>query len=433
MGKPKSPEDDNMSAATSSNTSTNTSVKTCSSGSCYFRRFDPYTFTHPYTFILSAATPDVARVWFLTSGLSALSVRLTRELLEHGNLVIVVLRPIDFDEGEHEISREFRELIEECQTGKKLEQGWNDRLLCIRCESRAIGQCGAAIAEAVHYFERIDILLCCTLEGVRNPTSNNLENTNSLVVAAVIGTVEELNQSDDTQNLVRDQFETTFFSQVNFIKATLPHLREKNKGHIIILSNTGGHFSYPGTSMFCAATRALEGYCDSLAYETAPFNIKVSIVQASQEVMFLTNKIKVSPQLPPFENGHNSVTGVREILTNILNSHPRTAINETLRKSGEIITRYPILSDEARSTLVMETIFALLAIGGHENPPARHIVGHESCALVKEKLKNMSEELEDYVNVGSAVDAHHGDTAPSSFSVETPERDLEQGDYDSAA
>ncbi|RKF65387.1 putative short chain dehydrogenase reductase family protein [Golovinomyces cichoracearum] len=369
---------------------------------------------HPST-RLQTPTPDVARVWFLTSGLSALSVRLTRELLEHGNLVVVALRPFDFDqEGDHELSREFRELIAECQTGKKLDEGWNDRLLCIHCEGRAIGQCGAAIAEAVHFFERIDILLCCTLE-------------------AVIGTVEELDQSDDTQNLVRDQFETTFFSQVNFIKATLPHLREKSKGHIIILSNTGGHFSYPGTSMFCAATRALEGYCDSLAYETAPFNIKVSIVQASQEVMFLTNKIKISPQLPPSENGHNSMTGVREILTNILNSHPRTAINETLRKSGSIITRYPILSDEARSTLVMETIFALLAIGGHENPPVRHIVGHESCALVKEKLKNMSEELEDYVNVGSAVDVYHIDTAPSSLTRETPERDLEMGDYDSAA
>ncbi|RKF83232.1 putative short chain dehydrogenase reductase family protein [Golovinomyces cichoracearum] len=402
---------------------------------------------HPPT-PLQTPTPDVARVWFLTSGLSALSVRLTRELLEHGNLVVVALRPIDFDqEGDHELSREFRELIAECQTGKKLDEGWNDRLLCIHCEGRAIGQCGAAIAEAVHFFERIDILLCCTLEGVpishfQQPRSYSCDDflgdfrlTRFLFfsVAAVIGTVEELNQSDDTQNLVRDQFETTFFSQVNFIKATLPHLREKSKGHIIILSNTGGHFSYPGTSMFCAATRALEGYCDSLAYETAPFNIKVSIVQASQEVMFLTNKIKVSPQLPPGENGHNSMTGVREILTNILNSHPRTAINETMRKSGTIITRYPILSDEARSTLVMETIFALLAIGGHENPPVRHIVGHESCALVKEKLKNMSEELEDYVNVGSAVDVYHGDTAPSSLTRETPERNLEMGDYDSAA
>lgn len=46
----------------------------------------------------------------------------------------------------------------------------------------------------------------------------------------------------------------------------------------------------------------------------------------------------------------------------------------------------------------------MLAIGGHENPPARHIVGAEAVASVKEKLKTVSEELEDFVEVSCAVD-----------------------------
>jgi len=56
------------------------------------------------------------------------------------------------------------------------------------------------------------------------------------------------------------------------------------------------------------------------------------------------------------------------------------------------------------SAMLAETVHAITAIGGHENPPARHIVGHEAVASVKEKLKTVSEELEDFVEVSTAVD-----------------------------
>ena len=34
-----------------------------------------------------------------------------------------------------------------------------------------------------------------------------------------------------------------------------------------------------------------------------------------------------------------------------------------------------------------------------QNPPARHIVGQEGVIAVKEKIKTVSEELEDFVEV----------------------------------
>ncbi len=54
--------------------------------------------------------------------------------------------------------------------------------------------------------------------------------------------------------------------------------------------------------------------------------------------------------------------------------------------------------------LVSETVYAIIAIGGHENPPSRHIVGQEGVASVKEKLKTVSEELEDFIQCSFAVD-----------------------------
>lgn len=222
-----------------------------------------------------------------------------------------------------------------------------------------------------------------------------------VVCSAVVGTVEELSTTPATQNLVRDQFETIFFSQVNFIKATLPKLREKHTGHIMILTSIGGHIGTPGMPIHTAATWALEGFCDSLAYEIAPFNIKVTIVQPNKEIQSLTNKIIFAPQLPWYDSEMNPAPSIRDILSNVLNSSAETAIEPS---ETEILDRYPRLPAPAVDKLVMETVHALTAIGGHENPPARHIVGFEGAVAVKEKLTTVTEELEDFVEASLAVD-----------------------------
>lgn len=221
------------------------------------------------------------------------------------------------------------------------------------------------------------------------------------LIAAVVGTVEELSTTRATQNLVRDQFETIFFSQVNFIKASLPQLRAQHTGHIVILTSIGGHIGTPGMPTHTAATWALEGFCDSLAYEIAPFNIKVTIVQPNKEIQCLSNKIILAPQLPWYDSEINPAPSIRDMMSNVLNTDPETAVEPS---DTEILHRYPKLPASATEKLVLETVHALTAIGGHENPPARHIVGFEGASAVKEKLKTVTEELEDFVEASVAVD-----------------------------
>jgi NAD(P)-dependent dehydrogenase (short-subunit alcohol dehydrogenase family) len=194
------------------------------------------------------------------------------------------------------------------------------------------------------------------------------------------------------RNLVRDQFETIYFGQVNFIKATLPILREKHTGHIIVLTGITGQIGTPGMPMYSAATWALEGYCDSLAYEIAPFNIKLTIVQPNKEVQLLSNRIIFSPQLPQYDSRNNPAPGLRDILTNVANMHPETRMCDSKGKVDQnaVVSLYPRIPPESLDGLVLETVHALAAIGGHENPPSRHIVGFEGVAAVKEKLKTVS-------------------------------------------
>ncbi|APA15388.1 hypothetical protein sscle_14g101580 [Sclerotinia sclerotiorum 1980 UF-70] len=332
----------------------------------------------------SFPTHNSPRVWFMTSALSPLCVRLIRLLLKHGDYVAAGLPPKEIEDDERCL--EFKELINDCNSNKRQCEGWKDRIRGIKVDGRAKSQCLAAIAEAINLFGRIDILMCCSSE-------------------AVVGTVEELSTNPATRSLVRDQFDTIYFNQVNFIKSALPHLREKRDGHILILTGITGHIGTPGMSMYCAATWALEGFCDALTYEVAPFNIKITIVQPNKEIQLLTNKITFAPQLPQYETQNNPAPQIRDILAHVLNSHPDTRIDPQNDKPS-IESVFPILPSESKDKLVMETVHALTAIGGHENPPARHIVGYEGIASVKEKLKIVSEEMEDFVEVSCAVDIY---------------------------
>lgn len=72
---------------------------------------------------------------------------------------------------------------------------------------------------------------------------------------------------------------------------------------------------------------------------------------------------------------------------------------------------YPELPEEVKEDLMEETINAILEISGHNNPPARHIVGLEGVNVTREKLKCVSEELEEFSAVGYAVDETNDEEA----------------------
>ena len=158
--------------------------------------------------------------------------------------------------------------------------------------------------------------------------------------------------------------------------------------------------------MYCASQWAIEGYCDSLAYEIAPYNLKMTIIQPSMEIPILTSPITSVPPHPAYTPDANPAPLSREIISSLLDKLEGTAeptMGDQL-SSPEVRTLRAPMTQQMMQGLVAETVHALAAIGGHDNPPARHIVGFEGVASVKEKLRTVSEELEDFVEVSSAVD-----------------------------
>jgi NAD(P)-dependent dehydrogenase (short-subunit alcohol dehydrogenase family) len=90
----------------------------------------------------------------------------------------------------------------------------------------------------------------------------------------LFGAAEEL-----TDDQVDHIIATNLTGSITLIRAALPHLRKQGGGRIIRLSTYGGQVAFPGNSLYHATKWGIEGFCESVAQEVAPFGIGVTIVE----------------------------------------------------------------------------------------------------------------------------------------------------------
>ncbi len=91
---------------------------------------------------------------------------------------------------------------------------------------------------------------------------------------AVVGSVEEIGEQQ-----ARAIFETNFWGMVNVVRAVLPQMRERRKGHIVNISAVAGVVGEPGFSIYGASKFALEGFSECLRLDTQHLGIGVTIVE----------------------------------------------------------------------------------------------------------------------------------------------------------
>ncbi|PWW80472.1 NAD(P)-binding protein [Tuber magnatum] len=279
--------------------------------------------------------PRPPRVWLITSASNPLGHAIALAALQAGESVAAgcTREEIHADDGP------MREL--------KLNGG--DRFAVLELDTRNIALCQSALAETVHTFHRVDVVLNCSSQSY-------------------IGTLEELPYTH-----ILAQFEAAYFGPVNMMRSAVPFLRRQRGGHIVNVTGLTGHMGTPGLSVRCAGDHAVEGFSDALAYEIAPFNIKVTIVQPPLEVNVLSSRIHLTPTQ---EKGYTTF----EALSRIVKAAPppRGVLEETV----SIITHIAAL----------------------ENPPGRIVVGAEGIEQVKDRLKTVSEELEEFLGASLGVD-----------------------------
>ena len=100
-----------------------------------------------------------------------------------------------------------------------------------------------------------------------------------LVNNAGIGYFGAIEESDDAE--VRKMFEVNVFGLARMTQAVLPGMRARRHGHVVNVASIGGIRAFPAVGFYNATKFAVVGLSESLALETEPLGIKVTIVEPS--------------------------------------------------------------------------------------------------------------------------------------------------------
>jgi NAD(P)-dependent dehydrogenase (short-subunit alcohol dehydrogenase family) len=88
------------------------------------------------------------------------------------------------------------------------------------------------------------------------------------------GTLEDLRLED-----WKRQFETNVFGVVRVTQAVLPHMRERRRGRIVMMSSVSGFVTPPAQGAYSSSKHALEGLSNALRLEMYSFGIDVVLIE----------------------------------------------------------------------------------------------------------------------------------------------------------
>lgn len=178
------------------------------------------------------------KTWFITGSTRGFGRALTVAALEAGDRVAATARrPEQLDD---------------------LVARYGDRIHPLRLDVTDPERAAGALGEAHRLFGRLDVIV------------NNAGYAN-------VSPIETTSDDD-----FRAQFETNFWGVYHVSKAAIPLLRQQGGGLVIQFSSVGGRVGgSPGIASYQAAKFAIDGFSRVLRAETAPFGVRVLVVEPS--------------------------------------------------------------------------------------------------------------------------------------------------------
>jgi len=175
---------------------------------------------------------------------------------------------------------------------------------------------------------------------------------------------------------MRRQFDVNVFGAVAMMKAVVPYLRKRRRGHILNITSMGGFITMPGIAFYCGSKFALEGISEVAGKEMKPFGVFVTAVAPGS---FRTEWA-----------GRSMVRTPRSVAD-------YDALFDPIRKAREEKSGKQ-LGDPAKAAQ------AMLAIIDSAAPPARLLLGSDALGLVRGKLADMADEISDWETLTRSTD-----------------------------
>jgi NAD(P)-dependent dehydrogenase (short-subunit alcohol dehydrogenase family) len=231
-----------------------------------------------------------------------------------------------------------------------------------------------ALAPAKAVGRLLDVTDFTAIDGVVAELEANIGPVDVLVNNAGYGHEGVLEESplDD----MRKQFDVNVFGAVAMMKATLPYMRRRRRGHILNITSMGGFITLPGIAYYCGSKFALEGISEVLGKEVKPFGIAVTAVAPGS---FRTDWA-----------GRSMVRSPRSIAD-------YDALFDPIRKAREEKSGNQ-LGDPIKAAR------AMLAAIASDTPPVHLLLGSDALELVRNKLSALGEEFKAWETLTRSTD-----------------------------
>ncbi|KAG9246380.1 hypothetical protein BJ878DRAFT_417150 [Calycina marina] len=279
--------------------------------------------------------PPKQLVWIIFGSTGHMGRSLARACLARDDLVVAV-------------GRTFENTLQSMQN-------WHENCLGTLCDIRSQESVGNVIDQTFKHFGRIDVIANCSGYGV-------------------IGACE-----DQDEHELRNQFETNFMGTLHIIQLTLPYFREQGGGRYIIFSSTSGALGVPGLGPYCATKYAVEGLIEAMLYEIDNFNIKATLVEPGlvrrDEPDWNSNPLPswghflIKPASEPYSQATSPALHAKRMVTWLGDKQPTSAV-----KCAELVWQ----------------------LGHCSYPPLRLLLGSYAIESIRDRLRSIIEELEDW-------------------------------------
>ncbi|MFF5140125.1 SDR family NAD(P)-dependent oxidoreductase [Streptomyces sp. NPDC013157] len=190
------------------------------------------------------------------------------------------------------------------------------------------------------------------------------------------GTVEETGVED-----ARRQFEVNVFGSVAVIRAVLPHMRGRRRGHIFTVSSMAGLTALPGVAFYGASKFAMEGIAGSLAQEVAGFGIHLTSPALGSFGTDWAGRsmVRVPRTVPDYDEVFGPIRAARQA------------------KDGNQ-TGDPVRSAEAVRRVL-----------DSDEPPVHLVLGSDAVRLVEQGQRQLTDDLAAWSDLSAATGFRAGD------------------------
>ncbi|MFD4407294.1 SDR family NAD(P)-dependent oxidoreductase [Nocardia sp. NPDC058499] len=278
-------------------------------------------------------TASAPATWFVTGTSRGLGLELVKQLLDRGDNVTATTRS-----------------AERLYAG--LAGADTSRLLVLTVDLADEAQVRDAVRHTLDRFGAVDVVV------------NNAG-------YGYLAAIEEVSDS-----AARQMFDIQVFGAWNVLRAVLPHLRARGRGHIVNISSILGLTTMPGWGLYSAGKFALEAMSEALAAEVADAGVRVALVEPGYfRTDFLTTDSLALPSV---------TTGGYEPIREMTRDH--LALQGTQ------------LGDPVRG------VHAILELVDRGDGPLRQALGSDAHAFASAKVESLRADLETGKDLAMSTD-----------------------------